>query len=234
MLWLNFILCLNFIFLYFKLIAINYHNQKQRKIKSKPRIELNYNTQRIGAVYIVGCQVNVPSLQISVITETRHTFKKAVPGIRQVGRAVEALWVTELKRQGTTYGNCHFSGKGQGQCLGKVKNKCKRVGLKVIKNVHTRLQFLPFTVIAMSSMLLLCDLTFDAWCRNITSCSKLRLLAGGLGVDSPEENLVPASTSKKQFSLNYMKIHVHVLITQMYWYYSTPFCIRQILVCVNS
>ena len=178
----------------------------------------------------------MPSLQISVITETRHTFKKAVPGIRQVGRAVEALWVTELKRQGTTYGNCHCSGKGQGQGQGleKVKNKCKRVGLKVIKNVHTRLLFLPFTVIAMSSMLLLCDLTFDAWCRNITSCSKLRLLAGGLGVDSPAENLVPASISKKKFSLNCMKIHVHVLITQMYWYYSTPFCIRQILVCVNG
>ena len=73
------------------------------------------------------------------------------------------------------------------------------------KNVHARLQFLPFTVMAMSSMLLLCDLTFDAWCRNITSCSKLRLLAGGLGVDSPAENLVPARTNKKKFSLNYMK-----------------------------
>lgn len=72
------------------------------------------------------------------------------------------------------------------------------MGLKVIKNVHTRLQFLPFTVIAMSSMLPLCDLTFDAWCRNITSCSKLKLLAGGLGVDSPAENLVPASTNKKE------------------------------------
>ena len=145
---------------------------------------------------------------------------------------MEALWVTELKRQGTTY-----SSKGQAKCLGKVKNKCKRAGLKVIKNVHRRLQFLPFTVIAMSSMLLLCDLTFDAWCRNITSCSKLRLLAGGLGVDSPAENLAPASTGKKKkFSLNYMKIHVHVLITQnlMYWYYNTPLCIRQILVCVNS
>lgn len=50
----------------------------------------------------------------------------------------------------------------------------------------------------MSSMLLLCDLTFDAWCRNITSCSKLRLLAGSLGVDSPEENLVPASIIKNE------------------------------------
>ena len=68
----------------------------------------------------------------------------------------------------------------------------------MIKNVHTRLQFLPFTVIAMSSMLLLCDLTFDAWCRNIKSCSKFRLLAAGLGVNSPEENLAPASTSEKE------------------------------------
>ena len=112
---------------------------------------------------------------------------------------MEALWVTELKRQGTTYGNCHFSGKGQGQCLEKVKNKCKRVGLKSDKKcAHKTIQFLPFTVIAMSSMLLLCDLTFDTWCRNITSCSKLRLLAGGLGVDSPAENLAPTSTGKKE------------------------------------
>lgn len=108
------------------------------------------------------------------------------------------------------------------------------MGLKVTKNVHTRLQFLPFTVIAMSSMLLLCDLTFDAWCRNITSCSKLRLLVGGLGVDSPEENLVPASTSKKEI---FTELHENTCTCTDYtnaWYYSTPLCIRQILVCVNS
>ena len=36
MLWFNFILGLNFIF-------PNYHTQKQKKIKFKPRIKLNHN-----------------------------------------------------------------------------------------------------------------------------------------------------------------------------------------------
>ena len=43
MLWFNFILGLNFIFLCFKLIIIHYHTQKQREIKFKPRIKLNHN-----------------------------------------------------------------------------------------------------------------------------------------------------------------------------------------------
>ena len=43
MLWFNFILGSNFIFLCFKLIIIYYHTQKQRKIKFKPRTKLNHN-----------------------------------------------------------------------------------------------------------------------------------------------------------------------------------------------
>ena len=43
MLWFNFFLGLNFIFLCFKLIIIHYHTQKQRKIKFKPRKKLNHN-----------------------------------------------------------------------------------------------------------------------------------------------------------------------------------------------
>ena len=43
MLWLNFILGLNFIFFCFKLIIIHYHTQKQKKIKFKPRIKFNHN-----------------------------------------------------------------------------------------------------------------------------------------------------------------------------------------------
>ena len=45
MLWFNFILGLNFIFLCFKLIIIHYHTQKQREIKFKPRIKLNHNIE---------------------------------------------------------------------------------------------------------------------------------------------------------------------------------------------
>ena len=41
MLWFNFILGLNFIFLSFKLIIIYYHTPKQRKLKFQPRIKLN-------------------------------------------------------------------------------------------------------------------------------------------------------------------------------------------------
>ena len=43
MLWFSFILGLIFIFFCFKLIITNYHNQKQKKIKIKPRIKLNPN-----------------------------------------------------------------------------------------------------------------------------------------------------------------------------------------------
>ena len=43
LLWFNFILGLNFIFLCFKLVIIHYHTQKQKKIKFKPRIKLNHN-----------------------------------------------------------------------------------------------------------------------------------------------------------------------------------------------
>ena len=43
MLWFNFILGLNFIFLCFRLIIIHYHNLKQREMKFKPRTKLNLN-----------------------------------------------------------------------------------------------------------------------------------------------------------------------------------------------
>ena len=42
--WFNFFLGLNYIFLCFKLVIIHYLNQKQKKIKFKPRIKLNHNT----------------------------------------------------------------------------------------------------------------------------------------------------------------------------------------------
>ena len=44
MLWFNFILGSNFIFLCFKLIIIHNHAQKQRKIKFEPMKKLNHNT----------------------------------------------------------------------------------------------------------------------------------------------------------------------------------------------
>ena len=43
MLWFNFMLGLNFILFCVKHIIIHYHTQKQKKIKFKPRIELNHN-----------------------------------------------------------------------------------------------------------------------------------------------------------------------------------------------
>ena len=43
MLWFNFILGLNFIFLSFKLIIVHYHTQKQRELKFKLRIKLKHN-----------------------------------------------------------------------------------------------------------------------------------------------------------------------------------------------
>ena len=50
MLWFNFILGSNFIFLCFLLIIIHYHNQKQSKIKFEPRIKLNHKLSE--AVYV--------------------------------------------------------------------------------------------------------------------------------------------------------------------------------------
>ena len=43
MLWFNFILGSNFIFLCFKLIIIHYNTQKHKKRKFEPRIKLNHN-----------------------------------------------------------------------------------------------------------------------------------------------------------------------------------------------
>ena len=46
MLWFNFILGSNFIFLWFKLITIHYNTQKQKKVKFEPRTKSNHD---IGA-----------------------------------------------------------------------------------------------------------------------------------------------------------------------------------------
>ena len=43
MLWFNFVLGSNFIFLCFKLVIIHYNTQKQKKTKFEPRIKLNHN-----------------------------------------------------------------------------------------------------------------------------------------------------------------------------------------------
>ena len=50
MLWFDFILGSNFIFLCFKLIIIHYHTPKQRKMKFEPRIKLNHNIYSIVLV----------------------------------------------------------------------------------------------------------------------------------------------------------------------------------------
>ena len=42
-LWFNFSLGSNFVFLCFKLIIIHYNTQKGKEIKFEPRIELNHN-----------------------------------------------------------------------------------------------------------------------------------------------------------------------------------------------
>ena len=43
MLWFNFILSLNFVFLCFKIIIIHYNTQKQKKKTFESRIKLNHN-----------------------------------------------------------------------------------------------------------------------------------------------------------------------------------------------
>ena len=53
--------CLIFIFFCFKLIIIYYHTQRQKEIKSKPRIKLNYNIysqERITRLFSHGINGN--------------------------------------------------------------------------------------------------------------------------------------------------------------------------------
>ena len=53
MMWFNFILGSNFIFLSFKLIIIHYSTKKQTKKKFELRIKLNHNIY----ILILGCKV---------------------------------------------------------------------------------------------------------------------------------------------------------------------------------
>ena len=64
MLWFNFILGSNFIFLCFKLIIIHYHIQKQREIKFEQRIKLNHN------IYMGIVEGNVVVTKLLVSKET--------------------------------------------------------------------------------------------------------------------------------------------------------------------
>ena len=61
MLWLNFIIGLNFTFFCFKLINIHYHTQKQRKIKFKPRTKSYHN------LYYCDWSTNVIDLRLMIV-----------------------------------------------------------------------------------------------------------------------------------------------------------------------
>ena len=60
LLWFNFILSSNFIFLCFKIIIIHYNTQKQKKIKFEPRIKVNHNRSIVvfQATYLKGSVPN--------------------------------------------------------------------------------------------------------------------------------------------------------------------------------
>ena len=63
MLRFNFTLALNFISFCFKLTIIHYHNQKQQKIKLKPRIKLSHNTYN---KWMNGRQHSVPDPELEI------------------------------------------------------------------------------------------------------------------------------------------------------------------------
>ena len=65
MLWFNFILGSNFIFLCFKLIIIHYNTQKHKKRKFEPRIKLNHN---IYIQYMIVYYVMKKHKTVSVFT----------------------------------------------------------------------------------------------------------------------------------------------------------------------
>ena len=68
MLWFNFILGSNFIFLCFKLVIIHYNTQKQKKTKFEPKIKLNHTSMstiwQLGKIYdfIWTVQLHPPAL----------------------------------------------------------------------------------------------------------------------------------------------------------------------------
>ena len=71
MLWFNFILGLNFIFLCSKLIIVYCHTSKQRKIKSKPRIKLNHNIH----TFIIYCHwKDLQGYLANNVYHRRHNF----------------------------------------------------------------------------------------------------------------------------------------------------------------
>ena len=77
MLWVNFILGLNFISFCFKLIIIHYHTPKQREIKFKPRIKLNHNTymQNTNCIPFVYLRKITPQTEIKNIYFVKLAFK---------------------------------------------------------------------------------------------------------------------------------------------------------------
>ena len=65
MLWFNFIVGLNFIFLCFTLIIIHYHTPKHRTIKFKLKIKLNHNIIYQTCVKTSNCPTMCSSVMLS-------------------------------------------------------------------------------------------------------------------------------------------------------------------------
>ena len=93
MLWFNFILGLNFIFLCFKLIIIHYHTQKQNKIKFKPRIKLNHNIY----IYLLARVQRKSSLQCLAFGQAEASINLLAQTSFQL--APKAFWRAELISQ---------------------------------------------------------------------------------------------------------------------------------------
>ena len=114
MLWFNFILVLNFIFLCFKLIIIHYHTQKQNKIKFKPRIKLNHNIY----IYLLARVQRKSFLQCLAFGQAEASINLLAQTSFQL--APKAFWRAELISQFFYYSN---SSKNITCMLGKLKTE---------------------------------------------------------------------------------------------------------------
>ena len=91
MLWFNFILGLNFISIFFKLIIIHYQTPKQRELKFKPRIK--YDPQQIYATNYKMWVIFSPESTVRPIFELPYPIKTIRLSLNEFQNGRELRWL---------------------------------------------------------------------------------------------------------------------------------------------
>ena len=74
MLWFNFILGLNFIFLCFKLIIIHYHTTKTKENKFKPKVKITFLQFSNSVAMEMHCWIVIQSMQLNQLSLAFSSF----------------------------------------------------------------------------------------------------------------------------------------------------------------